>query len=128
MSLSSLSARRPVGTAILYVCVAVLGVVSARQLAVDLMPEVDMPQVSVTTTYTGVAPEDIENLVTRPVEQALSTIEGVDKLASTSAEGMSRVEVRFAWGRDLDEAVNDIRERLDRVVAVLPADADPPSI
>ncbi|HVS65259.1 MAG TPA: efflux RND transporter permease subunit [Thermoanaerobaculia bacterium] len=128
MSLPDLSARRPVGTAMLYFCVAVLGVVAARQLAVDLMPEVDMPQVSVTTTYTGVAPEEIESLITRPIEQALSTIEGIERLDSTSAEGLSRVQARFNWGRDLDEAINDIREKIDQVRGVLPEDADPPSI
>jgi hydrophobic/amphiphilic exporter-1 (mainly G- bacteria), HAE1 family len=128
MSLPDLSARRPVGTAMLYLCVAVLGVVAARQLAVDLMPEVDMPQVSVTTTYTGVAPEEIESLITRPIEQALSTIEGIERLDSTSAEGISRVQARFVWGKDLDEAINDIREKVDRVRSVLPDDADPPSI
>ena len=128
MSLSSLSARRPVGTAMIYVCVVVLGVVASRQLAVDLMPEVDMPRVSVTTTYNGVAPEEIESLLTRPMEQALSTIEGVDRLNSTSAEGISRVEVWFEWGKDLDEAVNDIRERIDRVRSAIPDDADPPSL
>jgi HAE1 family hydrophobic/amphiphilic exporter-1 len=128
MSLPDLSARRPVGTAMLYFCVAVLGVVSARQLAVDLMPEVDMPQVTVTTGYTGVAPEEIESLITRPIEQALSTIEGIDRLESTSAEGLSRVQARFTWGRNLDEAINDIREKIDQVRPVLPDDADPPSI
>ncbi|HVS14129.1 MAG TPA: efflux RND transporter permease subunit [Thermoanaerobaculia bacterium] len=128
MSLSDLAARRPVGIAMLYLCVAVLGVVAARQLAVDLMPEVDMPQVSVTTTYIGVAPEEIESLITRPIEQALSTIEGIERLDSTSAEGLSRVQARFTWGKDLDEAINDIREKVDRVRGVLPIDADPPSI
>ena len=128
MSLSSVSARRPIGTAMVYVCVVVLGVVASRQLAVDLMPEVDMPRVSVTTTYEGVAPEEIESLITRPIEQALSTIEGLDELSSTSSEGISRVQANFAWGKDLDEAINDIREALDRVRNVLPEDAETPSI
>jgi HAE1 family hydrophobic/amphiphilic exporter-1 len=128
MSLPALAARRPVGTAMLYFCVVMLGIVAARQLAVDMMPEVDMPQVSITTGYSGVAPEEIESLITRPIEQALSTIEGVDELSATSSEGLSRVQVRFDWGRDLEQAVNDIRERLDRVRAVLPDDADPPTI
>ena len=128
MSLSSLSARRPIGTALIYLCVIVLGVVASRELAVDLMPEVDMPRLSVTTTYDGVAPEEIESLITRPIEQALSTIEGLDQLNSTSAEGMSRVEATFAWGKDLDEAINDIREAIDRVRTALPEDAEPPSI
>ena len=128
MSLPGTAARRPVGTAMLYLCVVVLGVVAARQLAVDLMPKVEMPQVSVTTTYDGVAPQEIESLLTRPIEQALSTIEGLDKLSSTSSEGMSRVQATFTWGKDLDEVINDIRESLDRVRNVLPEDASTPSI
>ncbi len=128
MSLSKLAAHRPVGTAMLYLCVAVLGIVASQKLAVDLMPEVDMPRVSVTTTYTGVAPEEIESLITRPIEQTLSTIEGIDELTSTSSEGISRVQANFDWGKDLNEAVNDIRESLDRVRDVLPEDADAPSI
>lgn len=128
MSLSSISARRPVGTAMLYFSVVVVGIVAARQLAVDLMPEADMPQVSITTSYEGVAPEEIESLITRPIEASMSSIEGLDELTSTSSEGMSRVSARFAWGKDLDAAVNDIREALDRTRMFLPEDADPPSI
>lgn len=128
MPLPDVSARRPIGVAMAYVCVVVLGVVSARKLAVDLMPEVDMPQVSVTTTYEGVAPEEIESLITRPIEQALSTVQGIDRLASTSSEGLSRVQALFTWGRNLDEAVNDIREQLDRVQGALPEDAEQPAI
>ena len=128
MSLSSVSARRPIGTLMLYVCVVVLGIAAGRELTVDMMPEADMPRISVTTTYEGVAPEEIETLVTRPVEQSLSTIEGVERLFSTSSEGTSRVELWFTWGKDLDEAVNDVREQLDRVRGVLPDDADTPAI
>ncbi len=128
MPLPDISARRPIGVAMVYIGIVVLGVVSARQLSVDLMPEVDMPQVSVTTSYEGVAPEEIESLISRPIEQSLSTIQGIDKLTSTSSEGLSRVQVRFEWGADLDEAVNDIRERLDFVRGVLPEDAAEPAI
>ncbi|HVS01341.1 MAG TPA: efflux RND transporter permease subunit [Thermoanaerobaculia bacterium] len=128
MSLPRIAARRPVGTAMIYLCVVVLGIVAARRLPVDLMPEVDMPRISVTTTYEGVAPAEMETLVTRPIEQTLSTIEGIDKIEATSAEGISRVQLQFAWGVDLDEAVNDVREQLDRLRNRLPEDADTPSI
>ncbi|MEE2776700.1 MAG: efflux RND transporter permease subunit [Acidobacteriota bacterium] len=128
MSLSSVAARRPVGTAMLFFCVVMLGVVASRQLAVDFMPEVDMPRVSISTTYEGVAPEEMESLITRPIEQAMSTIEGVDQLDATSSEGISQVSIMFDWGRDLDEAINDIREKLDRVREMLPPDAQPPTL
>ena len=128
MKIYELAAKRPVGTAMLYFCVVVLGVVASRQLAVDLMPEADMPQVSVTTTYAGVSPQEIESLITRPIEQSLSTIEGIDRLNSTSMEGLSRISIQFEWGRDLDEAVNDIREQMDFVGAMLPEDAEDPTV
>ena len=128
MNLPRLSANRPVGVGMLYVCIAVLGLVAARQLAVDLMPEVDMPRISVTTTYEGVAPEEMETLITRPVEQALATVTGLDQLNSMSAEGMSSIQAQFDWGIDLNEVVNDIREQLDFVRGNLPEDASAPTL
>ena len=128
MNLPRLSANRPVGVGMLYVCIAVLGLVAARQLAVDLMPEVDMPRISISTTYEGVAPEEMETLVTRPIEQALSTVTGLDQLSSMSAEGMSSIQAQFDWGIDLNEVVNDIREQLDFVRGNLPEDASAPML
>ena len=128
MNLPRLSANRPVGVGMLYVCVAVLGLVAVRQLAVDLMPEVDMPRISISTTYEGVAPEEMETLITRPIEQALSTVTGLDKLTSMSAEGMSSIQAQFDWGVDLNEVVNDIREQLDFVRGMLPEDASEPTL
>lgn len=126
MSLPSLSVRRPLGTAMIFVAVCVLGIVGITRLPVDLMPAADVPRISVTTLYEGVAPEEIETLITRPVEQALSTIQGVTKLDSSSSEGLSRVQLEFAWGSNLDTAVNDVRAALDRVANRLPEDAEPP--
>jgi hydrophobic/amphiphilic exporter-1 (mainly G- bacteria), HAE1 family len=126
--LSRTAVRRPVGTAMVYIAVVVLGIVSVRQLSVDLMPEVDSPRISVTTAYPGVAPEEIESLITRPIEQTLARVEGIEKIDSVSAEGISRVQLRFNWGVDLDEAVNDVREQLDRLRTRLPDDADTPSL
>ncbi len=128
MNLPRISANRPVGVTMFYICVTVLGLVALRELAVDLMPEVDMPQVSIMTTYEGVAPQEIETLLTRPIEQAVFTVDGLEDLSSTSAEGMSRVQARFEWGVDLDEAVNDIREQLDFLRGVLPEDATEPTL
>ncbi len=128
MNLPRIAVRRPVGTGMVFLAVVIFGLVGARRLAVDLMPEVDLPRISVTTSYEGVAPEEMETLITRPIEQVLSTIEGVDELQAVSAEGLSRVSLRFEWGVDLEEAVNDVREQLDRLRTRLPEDADVPSI
>ena len=123
-----LAVSRPVGVSILYLAIALFGLVAFRQLAVDLLPEVDVPRISITTTYEGVAPEEIETLLTRPIEQATSTVEGVDRIEAVSSEGLSRVQLQFAWGTKLDQALDDVRVALDRIRARLPEDADPPNV
>src|SRR5690606_15733817 len=126
MNLIALSVRRPIGVIMAFVVVLVLGGVAWRELAVDLLPSIDMPRVSVTTAYPGVAPQDIETLLTRPIEQAVSTVDGVESVRSISSEGLSRVELHFAWGMDLDAVVAEVRAQLDRIRASLPEAADPP--
>ncbi len=128
MSLARLSVRRPIGVSMLYLAVAVFGVVAVDQLAVDLLPEVDVPRISITTSYEGVSPEEIETLITRPIEQAVSTIEGVDRLEAVSSEGLSRVQLQFTWGKDLSEALDDVRVAIDRIRARLPEDAATPTV
>src|SRR5688500_15414037 len=98
------------------------------RLPVALLPEVDFPRISIITSYEGVGPEEIETLLTRPIEQAVSTIDGVTEITGESAEGLSRVQLQFDWGTDLDNAVNDVRAQLDRLRARLPEDADQPIV
>jgi len=120
--------RRPIGVAVVALAICILGWIAVTRLPVDLMPEVDFPRISVVTRYEGVGPEEIENLLTRPIEQAVSTIDGVTALEAESAEGLSRVQLQFDWGTDLDAAVNDVRAQLDRLRATLPEDADAPIV
>lgn len=127
-SLIRTSVLRPIGVAIIYLAVALFGFVSLRSLSIDLLPNVDVPWISITTTYEGVAPEEIETLITRPIEQATSTVEGVERIEATSAEGLSRVQLQFSWGKDVQEALDDVRVAIDRVRARLPEGADPPSV
>jgi HAE1 family hydrophobic/amphiphilic exporter-1 len=126
--LSRTATHRPIGTSIIYIAIALFGVVALRQLAVDLLPEVDMPRISITTAYEGVAPEEIETLITRPIEQAVSSIEGVERIEAVSAEGLSRVQLQFDWGKDLQEAVDDVRVAIDRTRSRLPEDAETPTV
>lgn len=128
MSLASLSVRRPVGTCMIFFAVLVVGLVALRELAVDLLPSAEAPFITITTNYEGVAPQEIETLITRPIEQVVSTVEGVDEIDSSSSEGLSRVTLAFAWGTNLETASNDVRAMLDRVRARLPEDADPPVV
>jgi HAE1 family hydrophobic/amphiphilic exporter-1 len=105
-----------------------LGAIAFSRLPVDLMPDVQNPTITVRTGYPGVAPEEVENLVTRPMEAALTSAPGVYRINSTSSEGSSTVRVSFDWGVNLDEAANEIRTRVDRVRGSLPEEVEPPTI
>ncbi|HZO12218.1 MAG TPA: efflux RND transporter permease subunit, partial [Polyangiaceae bacterium] len=120
--------ERPVGVTVVFFAMAVFGLVALRQLAVDLLPHIDVPQITITTPYQGVAPAEIETLITRPVEQAVSTIEGVERIEAESSEGLSRVRLQFQWGTSLETALDEARAAVDRIRSQLPADAETPTI
>ncbi len=128
MSLSSRAISHPITTVMVTICVIILGVVSLQRLRIDLLPELDFPSISVFTTYEGVGPEEIENLITRPIEEAVATVPGIEEIDSTSMEGRSRVELEFSWGTDLDTALDDVRTRVERVRDLLPEDASTPTV
>jgi HAE1 family hydrophobic/amphiphilic exporter-1 len=106
--------------------VILIGGLSLARLPVDLMPDVSFPSITVRVGYSGVGPLEMEELVTRPIEQALSAVAGLERLESTSSEGSARVTLNLAWGTDLNEAADDIRNRLDRVRGRLPEEAEAP--
>lgn len=128
MSIAAGPIRRPVLTTVVFVIVVTVGVVALSRLSIDLMPEITYPSVSVITEYGNVGPEEIEESITRPIEEALAAVQGAEEITSTSSEGSSQVRVAFAWGTDLDVATNDIRDRLDRVTGRLPEDVSRPTI
>jgi HAE1 family hydrophobic/amphiphilic exporter-1 len=112
----------------LYIAIVAIGVVSVLNLNIDLYPDVDFPTVTVVTTYEGVSPEDIETLITKPIEEAVAAVEDVDEVTSASREGLSMVMIQFKWGKDMDIASLDVRESVDFVKPFLPEDADEPFI
>jgi hydrophobic/amphiphilic exporter-1 (mainly G- bacteria), HAE1 family len=126
MSIPRLAIHRPVTMFMLSGVIMLLGFLSLMRLPVDLMPDVTYPSITVRVGYAGVGPLEIEELITRPIEQAMSAVAGLERLESTSAEGSSRVTLNFAWGMDLNEAADDVRNRLDRVRGRLPEEADAP--
>ncbi len=128
MGFTQESVKRPILTTIIFLVIIILGAISFSRLSIDLMPEITYPTISVITTYSDVGPQEMEELVTRPMEEALAAVQGVEQINSTSAEGRSQVRISFAWGTDLDVATNDIRDRLDRIASRLPDDADTPMI
>ena len=128
MNISQFFIRRPIMTIMFSLIVIVLGSVSFYRLTIDLMPDITYPTLSITTQYENSGPEEVEELITRPVEEAMSAVPGVEEVTSVSAEGNSNVRVTFTWGTDLDAAANDVRDRLDRIIPVLPEDAERPSL
>jgi HAE1 family hydrophobic/amphiphilic exporter-1 len=128
MSIAQGPVHRPILTTVIFFVVIILGIVSFHRLSIDLMPEITYPTISVVTTYGNVGPQEIEESITRPIEEALAAVQGVEEITSSSSEGQSQVRVAFTWGTDLDVAANDIRDRIDRVLGRLPEDITRPMI
>ncbi len=126
MKLIETSINRPVTIFMIALIIVFLGVFSYNRLAVDLMPDVTAPILSVQTDYEGVSSHEIENLITKPVEDVAATIQKVERITSESQEGRSRVTIRFKWGQNLEEMANDLRSKLDRLKERLPDDAGSP--
>ncbi|MFO0694093.1 MAG: efflux RND transporter permease subunit [Polyangiales bacterium] len=128
MTLSEICVRRPVfATMLVSACVA-FGVLSFGKLGVDQYPDVDLPVVTVQTVLRGASPEEIETQVTKPIEDAISTSQGIDELTSTSVEGLSSVTVRFLLERNADQATQDVRDKVSAIIGNLPEGTDSPVI
>ncbi len=119
---------RPVTVYMLYLAVILLGFVSLRELSVDLLPDISYPRLSVVTRFTGVAPEEIETLVTRPLESYVNRIPGLRRVESISKEGVSFMTLEFDWGTNMDFTMLHAREQLDAARDALPEDAESPTI
>ncbi|HEX2165527.1 MAG TPA: efflux RND transporter permease subunit, partial [Thermoanaerobaculia bacterium] len=128
MSLPALAIRRPVATAMVYLMLVVVGLVCLRSLPVDLLPEIEFTQLTVRVRYPNVGPAEIEQIVTDPIENAVSGLPNLERVTSESEEGSSRVRLEFARGTDVDEAANDLRAALDRLRDELPVEAEAPEI
>ncbi|GEL74278.1 efflux RND transporter permease subunit [Myxococcus virescens] len=128
MLLSDVSIRRPVFTAMLSLCLVVLGLMGLGRLGTDLYPDVSFPVVVINTVYKGAGPGEIETQVVKPIEDAVAGISGVDKIHSYSRENVGIVVVQFKMTAPLDRAVQDVRDKVAGIVSRLPQDADAPVI
>jgi len=126
--LAELCVRRPVFASVLILSLTVVGMFAFGQLGVDRMPQVDFPTVTVTTRLPGAAPEQVESEVTDKVEEAVNTISGIDQLSSNSAEGVSQVVVTFRLEKSADVAAQEVRDRINRILPVLPRTITQPTI
>ncbi len=128
MIISDLSVRRPVFATVMSLLLFILGLGAITRLSLREFPDVDRPVVNVETRYRGASSDVVESRITQIIENEISGIEGVERLNSSSRDERSQINVEFALERDLDSAANDVRERLARVTARLPLEADPPQI
>jgi len=128
MSIYKSSVNNPITTALIFVAVIIFGFYSYSKLSIDLYPEMEMPTITVLTTYTGANSADIETNVTKLIETQLSAIPNVKKTSSVSQDNMSIVTLEFTWGENLDEATNNVRDRIDRLIQYLPDGCDRPTV
>ena len=128
MNLPELGVRRPVLTTVVFILILVFGIISLANLALDLMPDISFPALTIITTYSGTGPEEIESSVTKIIEDSVSTVPKIKKVLSKSMEGISVVSLEFEWGTDLDSAANDVRDALDFIKKFLPDEAEKPII
>ena len=126
--LTSFAVDHGTSVVILFVIVSVAGFISYLNLPKEAQPDIEIPMVVVNTIYRGVSPADVETLVTRPLEEELSTISEVEEMISTSVEGYSSITVEFTVNADLNEALQQVRERVDIATPELPAEAEEPSV
>ncbi len=128
MKIPEFSVNRKVTTAMLAMILVVLGLVAFTRLGLDFFPDIEFPTVSVVTAYRGASPEDIENTITRPLEQIINSVSRVKKVNSITSEGASVIMVEFEWGTNLDFAAQDVRDQIGLYRGYLPEEATDPLV
>ncbi len=128
MKLHELSVKRPIAVTMVILIMVVIGAYSLSMIPIDAMPEMDLKMAIVMTTYSNVGSEEIETLITEPIEDAVASVSGLDTMQSQSMEGMSLVMVQFTNNTDIDEAVNTIENNIDMISMILPEDASEPTV
>jgi multidrug efflux pump len=128
MLISDVSVRRPVFAAVISLILVILGVMAASSMTVREYPAVERPTVSISTSYRGAASDIVERRVTQALEDQLAGISGINKMSSTSMDGRSAINIEFQADVDIDAAANDVRDRVSRILNILPEEADPPIV
>lgn len=128
MNLSSLSIQRPVLATVFAIVIVIFGIIGFNELGVREYPSVDPPIVTVTTNYTGSSADIIESQITEPLEEEINSVNGIKTMNSISADGRSTIKIEFELGMNMDNAANDIRDKVSQAIRNLPPDADPPIV
>ncbi|MEW6556324.1 MAG: efflux RND transporter permease subunit [Elusimicrobiota bacterium] len=128
MKIPEFSVKHPVTGTMLILILVVLGIICFTRLGLDMMPDITYPVLAVSIGYPGVSSEDVENILTKPVEEIVATVKNVKKLKSFSQEGLASILVELEWGTNLDSAAQDIRDRIDMIKDFLPEDIEKPVV
>ncbi len=128
MWLTSVSIRRPIFIIMFVLALVVLGFQSRRQMPQELNPKIDLPYVTIITTYSGAGPSEMETLVTEPIEKAVTSVGGLKNITSTSQDGVSTIMLELEMGTDTEAAAADVRDKVGAIISTLPKDADQPRI
>ena len=128
MKLSDIAIRRPVTTIMMVLLVILLGIIAFNMVNIDLFPNITFPAAVVITQYEGVGPEEIETMVTRPIEGSIATVTNINNITSVSSTGSSMVVAEFNWGTDMDMASMNMREKIDMIEGYLPDEVNDPII
>lgn len=128
MILPKFSVKRPIFTTMVTLIVIIIGIVSLSRLRIDLLPNIELPTLSVRTNYDGASPEIVERLVTQILEEIIATVPGIKEISSQSSEGNSRIQVSFAWGTDIDTAALDVMSKIEDEINELPDDIVRPRV
>ncbi|MCL2013045.1 MAG: efflux RND transporter permease subunit [Cystobacterineae bacterium] len=128
MTISDLSIKRPVFTVMMSMALIVLGVLGLSRLGTDLFPDISIPVVTVTTVYRGAGPSEVETQVMKPIEDAVAGISGLDIVRSYSRENAGILIAQFLFSKDIEEAVQDVRDKVANIANILPRDMDPPRV
>ena len=128
MSLYEGAVKKPIMTSLCFLAVAIFGLFSLSKLPVDLYPDIETNTIMVMTTYQGASASDIENNVTRPLENVLNSVSNLKHITSRSSENISVITLEFEYGYDIDVLTNDVRDKLDMVSSMLPDEVETPII
>ena len=128
MGLTKSVLKRPVTTVLVILCLIVFGLQSIFSAKLELMPSMDMPVLIVATIYPGASPEDVNDLVTTEIEDSIGSLSGIDTVQSRSMENMSLIIIQYDYGKDIDDAYDDLKKKVDLLESQLPDDCESPMI
>jgi HAE1 family hydrophobic/amphiphilic exporter-1 len=124
MKIGTIFVKRPVMTTMLYSGLALFGLLSWAKMSQELFPNISVPILLIITKYANAAPEEIEHLITKPIEEAVGTVPNLKRISSVSKEGLSAVTLDFSWGTDVGFSHLSVREKIDRIKDRLPQEAE----